>query len=82
MSSPDWFSEHGYYTHVVIEKVKPGVTSYDKTPVWIELIKLEVPVVESYEDEEGNKETYTRESEAVKVSAPGWAKNIVCWGMG
>ena len=82
LGSADWFSECGYYTHVVIEHAQEGILHYDHTPVWIELRRLEKAVQVSRKDSDGEEYVYVQEFEAVRVEAPEWARCIVGFGMG
>lgn len=79
--SADFYSECGYYTHVVIEKNGIG-WRYDMKPTWFELRRLKETVVEPYEMEDGSKGEFHIDYEAVEVVAPPQAKNIVGWGIG
>lgn len=80
--SADFYSECGYYTHVVIEKLKDTGHPYDLRPTWYELRRLEETRIESYEMEDGSKGEFHIDYEAVEISAPPQAKNIVGWGIG
>jgi hypothetical protein len=72
----DFFSEAGYYTHIIIEEVGPGICDFDsqRKPTWFELRKLD----KDFEDANG----YRHEFESVRVERPVWSKNIVGWGIG
>lgn len=80
--SADFFSECGYYTHIVIEKVSYRSLPYDHYPVWYELRALKEPIMEEYEMEDGSKGVYQHDYEAVRVEAPPQSRNLIGWGIG
>lgn len=78
----EFFSENGYYTHIVIERCGEGVISYDHKPTWLELI-ISGQQEKKWVSGEGVtsvtlEDTYT----AIEVKAPEQAKQIVGWGIG
>lgn len=81
--SADFYSECGYYTHIVIESNTRG-WGYDHNPTWIELRKLSDPREHKHFDSEaeGGFYVFKIEYEAVIVDRPRGTKQIVGWGIG
>lgn len=78
----DFYSECGYYTHIVVEKVSYRALPYDHNPVWFELRHLETPIREPYVCEDGETGEFLIEYEAVRVDKPKGTERIVGWGIG
>jgi hypothetical protein len=80
--SPDFFSEHSYYTHVVIERSEEGLLSYDTKATWIELLTLPTPKLVVQIESDGEEFEYTVNYEGVIIDTPDWAISIVGFGIG
>lgn len=80
--SSDFYSECGYYTHIVIEKAKHASFPFDHTPLWFELRRLEKPIDYTIKCSDGEEYPSRKEYETIAVEAPKQARSIVGWGMG